>query len=114
MKTHFTLNFFNGFLTTLITFIIIELAPLPEFPFNIDKGLIYGGITFILALILLRNKPIISMITAVIGGVCAGFLIFNFSAFITDFVVKTLLGGAIVGVVGTALKYLITLIMSCI
>jgi len=112
MKRHFLLNFINGFLTTLLTFVIIQLIPLPELPFNIDKVLIYGGITLILAIILLRNKPIIAMVSAVVGGVFAGFLIFNYSVFVTDFFVNTLLGGLIVGVVGTALKYLISIIIS--
>ncbi len=106
------MNFLNGFLTTLLTFVIIQLIPLPDLPFNIDKVLIYGGITLILAIILLRNKPIIGMIAAVIGGVFAGFLIFNYSPLITDLLVNTVLGGLIVGVVGTGLKYLISVIMS--
>ncbi len=112
MKKHFLLNFLNGFITTLLTFVIIQLIPLPNLPFNIDKVLIYGGITFIIALILLKNRPIINLIAAIVGGVFAGFLIFNYSVFITDFFVNTVLGGLIVGVVGTGLKYLISIIMS--
>jgi len=114
MKKHFLLNFLNGFLTTLLTFVIIQLLPLPNLPFNIDKVLIYGCITFIIALILLRNRPIINLIAAIVGGVLAGFLIFNYSIYITDFFVNTVLGGLIVGVIGTGLKYLISIIMSFI
>ncbi len=112
MKSHLILGFLNGFLTTLLTFVIIQLMPLTELPFNIDKVLIYGVITFILALILLRNKPIISIVATVIGGVIAGFLIYNYSVHVTNFFVNTILGGLLVGVIGTLLKYLISTIMS--
>lgn len=114
MKSHFYYNFINGFLASIVTFIIIQLAPLPEFPWNIDKVVIFVVVTFIIGAILLRNKPLTSLIATVIGGALAGFLIFNYSVFITDFVVNTFLGGVLVGVIGTLLKYAINIITSFI
>ncbi len=114
MKSHFILNFTNGFLTSLITFIIIQLIPLPEFPWNIDKVVIFAIIAFIIGVVLFRNKPLTSLIATVIGGIFAGFLIFNYSVFIADFVVNTLFGGVLVGVIGTILRYVINIIASFI
>jgi len=114
MKSHFCFNFINGFLTSILTFIIIQLAPLPEFPWNIDKVVIFAIVTFVIGVILFRNKPLTSLIATVIGGVLSGFLIFNYSIFITDFVINTLIGGVLVGVIGTLLKYVINLIASFI
>jgi len=108
------LNFTNGFLTSLITFIIIQFIPLPEFLWNIDKVVVFAIVAFIIGAILFRNKPLTSLISTVIGGVVAGFLIFNYSVFIVDFVVNTILGGVLVGVIGTALRYVITIIASFI
>lgn len=114
MRSHFYYNFLNGFLTSILTFTIIQFAPLPEFPWNIDKVIIFAVVTFVIGVILFRNKPLTSLIATVIGGVVAGFLIFNYSVFITDFVVNTLIGGVLVGVFGTVLKYIINIIMGFI
>lgn len=114
MKVHFFLNLLNGFIATLATFVLIEMIPLPNLPFNIEKIFIFGTITLILGLFLLRNKPLTSLIATVLGGVFAGFLMYNYSPFITDFITNTLFGSALVGILGTVFKYVIDVIMKFI
>jgi hypothetical protein len=114
MKSHFYSNFINGFLTSVITFVIVQIAPLPEFPWNLDKVGIFAIVSFILGVIILRNKPLVSLIGAVIGGILAGFVIFNYGVLITDWATNIFLGGVLVGVVGTFVRYAITMIMSFI
>ena len=114
MKAHFYSNFINGFLASVITFVIIQLAPLPEFPWNLDKVAIFAAVSLVIGTVLFRNKPLTSLIATVVGSTLAGFIIFNYGILITDFATKTLLGGILVGVVGTFVKYAIGIIMSFI
>ena len=114
MKAHFYSNFINGFLASVITFVIIQLAPLPEFPWNLDKVAVFAAVSLVIGMVLFRNKPFTSLIATVIGSTLAGFIIFNYGILITDFATKTLLGGVLVGVVGTFIKYAISIIMSFI
>ena len=79
MKEHFLLYFLNGFITAILTFIIIEFFVLPELFLNLQKVLIFIGITLIIGFILFRKQPISSYIATLIGGAVASFLIFNYS-----------------------------------
>jgi len=114
MKKQFLLYFLNGFITTILTFIIIEFVVLPELFFNLQKILIFIGITLLIGFIIFRKQPISSYIATLIGGAIASFLIFNYATFITDFFANTVLGGTLVGIFGTTFKFLIELFASLI
>ena len=110
MRENFLLYFLNGFITTILTFVIIEFAVLPELFLNFQKMLIFVIITLVVGFILFRKQPISAYIATLIGGVIASFLIFNYSPFIADFFANTLLGGALVGVFGNVFQFAIELI----
>jgi len=100
----FVLNLLNGFFTSVITFLIIMFAPLPSLPFNLEKIIIFAVIASIIGFIILRKKPLVQLIGTVIGGVLAGFVIFNYSFYITDYFTNSFIGAIIVGVLGTVTK----------
>jgi len=110
-RTDFFLNFLTGFLTTLITFVAIQILPTFNLPFNIEKVVVFGVITLLIGLIFLRKKSMSSHIGTLIGGIIAGFIIFNYGVVITSYVINTFLGGTIVGVIGTVLKYVIDILL---
>ena len=114
MKKKFLLYFVNGFITTFLTFIIIRFVVLPELFLNLEKILIFVGITLLIGFILFRKHSITSFFATLIGGSIAGLILFNYGSFISDFVVNTLLGGTLVGVLGTVLEFIIEFLISLI
>jgi len=114
MQKKFLLYFLNGFITSILTFIIIRFIVLPELFFNLEKILIFVGITLLIGFIIFRKQSITSFLATLIGGAIAGLIIFNYGPFITDFVANTLLGGALVGIIGTALEFILESVMSLI
>ena len=110
MKT-FILNFLNGFLTTLITFIILQALiyfsiELPYLPLNLEKMAIFLCVLALLSYVILKVRKISSFVFTIAGGVVASFLIFNYSLLITDIFVNTLIGGIIVGIISTVSKFI--------
>jgi len=114
MKKKFLLYFVNGFITSMLTFIIIKFLVLPELFFNLEKILIFVGITLLIGFILFRKQSISSFIATLIGGAIASLIIFNYGPFITDFFANTLLGGALVGILGTVFEFLLEFLIGLI
>ena len=102
----FILNLLNGFFTSVITFLIITFVPLPSLLFNLEKIIVFAVIAAIIGFIILRKKPLSQLIGTIIGGVLAGFVIFNYGLYITDYVTNSLIGAIIVGVLGTVTKFI--------
>jgi len=101
----FVLNLLNGFFTSVITFLIIMFAPLPSLPFNLEKIVIFAVIATVIGFIILRKKPIAQIVGTVIGGILAGFVIFNYGVRITDYATNSFIGAIIVGVLATVTKF---------
>ena len=101
----FILNLLNGFITSVMTFLIIMFAPLPSLPFNLEKIIIFAVIASVIGFILLRKKPIAQLVGTIIGGVLAGFVIFNYGVQITGYATNSFIGAIIVGVLGTVTKF---------
>ena len=101
----FVLNLLNGFFTSIITFLIIMFAPLPPLPLNLEKIIIFAVIASVIGFILLRKKPIAQLVGTVVGGILAGFVIFNYGIYITDYATNSFIGAVIVGVLGTVTKF---------
>ena len=102
----FVLNLLNGFITSVMTFLIIMFAPLPSLPFNLEKIIIFAVIASVIGFIILRKKPLSQLVGTVIGGVLAGFVIFNYGVYITDYATNSFIGAIIVGVLGTVTKFI--------
>lgn len=81
-------------------------APLPTLPFNLEKIIIFAVIASVIGFIILRNKPLVQLVGTVIGGILAGFVIFNYSYYITDLATNSLIGAIIVGILGTVTKFI--------
>jgi len=96
----------NGFITSVMTFLIIMFAPLPSLPFNLEKIIIFAVIASVIGFIILRKKPLSQLVGTVIGGVLAGFVIFNYGVYITDYATNSFIGAIIVGVLGTVTKFI--------
>lgn len=101
----FVLNLLNGFFTSIITFMIITVVPLPSLPYNLEKIIIFAAIASVIGFIILRKKPLSQLVGTVIGGILAGFVIFNYGVHITDYVTNSFIGAIIVGVLGTVTKF---------
>ncbi len=102
----FVLNLLNGFVTSIMTFLIIMFAPLPALPFNLEKIIVFAVIASVIGFIILRKKPLAQLIGTVIGGILAGFVIFNYSVYITDYTTNSFIGAIIVGIIATLSKFL--------
>ncbi len=81
------------------------LAPLPSLPFNLEKITIFAIIASVIGLIILRKKPLVQLVGTVVGGVLAGFVIFNYGLQITGLATNSFIGAIIVGVLGTVTKF---------
>lgn len=101
----FMLNFLNGLITSTITFLIITFVPLPSLPLHLEKIIIFSIVAAIIGIIILRDKPIIHQVGTILGGVIAGFVIFNLG-FPSEYIANSLIGGIIVGIIGTLSKFL--------
>jgi len=102
----FVLNLFNGFFTSVITFLIVTFTPLPVLPFNLEKIIVFAVIASLIGFIILRKRPLAQLVGTVIGGVLAGFVIFNYGLHIADYVTNSFIGAIIVGIVATLSKFL--------
>jgi hypothetical protein len=102
----FILNLLNGFFTSVITFIIITFVPLPNLFYNLEKIIIFAIIASIIGYTFLRERPLSHLTGTVIGGVLAGFVIFNYGLNFADYATNSFIGAILVGVLGTVTKFI--------
>lgn len=102
----FVLNLLNGFLTSIITFMIITFIPLPSLPYNLEKIVIFTIIASVIGFIFLKERPLLQLAGTVAGGILAGLVIFNYGLNFADYITNSFIGAIIVGVLGTVTKFI--------